>query len=87
MNTCTLYRPVRELLDEAMVEVQPCCGLEDLLGILEEKYGDDAIRDQEITTEFQCVDHRIGWNSHIVLIGGSPWGYLNGPLPKDNDEE
>jgi hypothetical protein len=28
-------------------------------------------------------DTRIGWDTHIVLVNGSAWGFTDGPLPSE----
>jgi hypothetical protein len=37
----------------------------------------------EVAVEPIGVDPRNGWDTHIVLVDGKPWGYTDGPLPKD----
>lgn len=75
------FRPVRELLSEAMAEVTTVTNLDELKAVaipesLRSYFGDDP----RIEVKPQRYDERIGWNSHIVLVNGQPTGYTDGPL-------
>lgn len=71
----TLFRPVRELLADAMMEVRPCTSRAELLEILKEPQWDGVIELKE-----QPYDRRIGWHSHLVCVRGWARGFLNGTL-------
>jgi hypothetical protein len=36
---------------------------------------------QNTKIEPYFYDDRIKWDTHLVTVNGSPWGYTDGPLP------
>ena len=82
------FRPVREFLSEAMEEVVEMPATKKALAAhLEKKFGDIPspfkfpIKEDEITIEYQGFDDRIKWDSHLVLVNGLPYGYIDTMLP------
>lgn len=79
-----LFRPVRELLSEAMAECQSWDTLDDLRRLIAPS--------TLVRAEHQGRDARIGWDSWL-LIGideegeEAPCGYTNAPpTPRDSPE-
>jgi hypothetical protein len=65
------FRPVRELLADAMadvIEIQDRQQLEELVGT-------------PMEVKPYCYDARIGWDTYLVVVGGCAVGYTDGPLP------
>lgn len=66
------YRPNREFLDQAMLEVQEFNNVEDL-----KKYLNLEERDK-LEFIYQGYDKRIGWVSFLVCVNGEARGHSNG---------
>lgn len=80
----TLYRPQRGSLNTAMNEVVELDGRLELIDHLRKGYGSEVNESgSNVTVEKygSGIDTRIGWDTHIVLVGGIPYGFTNGPLP------
>lgn len=91
------FRPVRGGLEEAMREVQEWNNVEELRSIVYDHISplyliqnsltdiNGEIKPDEIKVEKygQGIDERIGWDTHLVTIGGNPVGYTDGPIPKE----
>lgn len=82
----TLYRPHRGMLADAMMEVVEVADLSELvdhmrastkIGREEDMPTLDNIKVEKYGTG---IDTRIGWDTYIVLVGGSVWGFTNGPM-------
>lgn len=76
----TKFRYHRGSLADSMataVEVEGRYGL-----FLElEKNWPEPVSSSEITIEpYGGIDHRIGWDTHIVKVDGIPVGFTDGPL-------
>lgn len=81
----TRYRPQRGSLDKSMAEVVE---VTDLAALVEHMR--NSVKDWYPPEELPTVkntkvvpylfDDRIGWNTHIVISRGSPWGFTDGPL-------
>ncbi len=68
------FRPHRGSLDTAMdemVELQPT--VEALATHLK-------VPASAISVKPYGYDKRIDWDTHMVLVDGSPWGFTDGPL-------
>lgn len=82
----TKYRPHRRLLYEAMAEVVEVSTLAELVAHMrksvESWYPPEELPTIENTEVKPYVyDERIDWNTHIVTVKGSAWGFTDGPLP------
>jgi hypothetical protein len=66
-----LFRPQRGSLEDAMKEVIEVSSLAEL---------EKKINWPNLTTKFYCHDHRIGWNTWIVMSNGTAIGYANGEM-------
>lgn len=66
------FRPVRELLEEAMKNVVEFETLQELTALVTD--------DSKAIVEFkhQGYDKRIGWDTYIVCVNGQAMGYTNG---------
>jgi hypothetical protein len=75
-----LFRPCRELLTDAMAEVQEVDGVEAVEAITKTKVSD---------VYYYGYDERIGWETYIVMgdYGDgkqNPVGFTNGPLTSEH---
>ncbi len=79
----TLYRPHRGTLDTAMAEVVEISGREELVAHLRKVWMNEVNESGlNVTVEnYGGIDERIGWDTHIVLVDGKPYGFTDGPLP------
>lgn len=83
----TLYRPHRGMLADSMACVAEVESFEALVNLMREEVADYYPPDQMPTLENTTIepyggfDKRIGWDTHIVLVNGSAWGFTNGLLP------
>jgi len=81
----TKYRPHRHLLEDSMREVVEVNDLPQLVRHMRRSvqswYPPDELPTVE-TTEVKpyVFDDRIGWDTYIVLVKGSAWGFTDGPL-------
>ena len=85
------YRPHRGSLDKAMAEVVEVADLAALVAHMRKSvetwYPFDQLPTVENTkVEPYAYDERIHWDTHIVLVDGSPWGFTDGPLRHDDDD-
>ena len=71
------YRDHRELLVDSMKTVRDVETLQDLR---------DHLGADNVLIEPYCWDRRIGWDTHIVSIGGCACGFTNGPLKEMRGE-
>lgn len=81
----TLYRPHRGHLADSMKEVVMFHGRSELIKIMRagvDWYPPDKLPTVENTKveAYGGVDKRIGWDTYIVTVNGSAWGFTNGPV-------
>lgn len=81
----TKYRPQGSSLDEAMAEVVEVADLpalvEHLRKSVQDWYPPEELPTIETTTvEPYAYDARIRWDTYIVKVNGSVWGFTDGPL-------
>lgn len=81
----TLYRPHRGTLADSMREVIEVADLAMLVRQMcrsvESWYPPEELPTIETTrVEPYMFDDRIGWDTHIVTVKGSAWGFTDGPL-------
>jgi hypothetical protein len=81
----TKYRPHRGSLDEAMAEMVEVANLSALVAHMRKSVADwyppEELPTVETTTvERYGYDNRIGWDTHVVKVNGSVWGFTDGPL-------
>jgi hypothetical protein len=72
-----LFRFQRGGLTESMATIQEFSTLEELARIVSETYPEDA---RSISVKPYCFDERIGWDTHIVSLGGDAIGFTDGPI-------
>jgi hypothetical protein len=85
------YRPHRGLLADSMAEVVSVADFYGLVEHLRGKFPNYFPRDMTPTTEnveiekYGDFDERIGWDTHMVFVGGHPFGFTDGPvtLPRE----
>jgi hypothetical protein len=75
------FRPVRELLSEAMAKVVEVNTWEEL----EREAIPESLRplygpNPKVLLEYQRFDERIEWDTWIVTVNGQAAGYTNGPI-------
>lgn len=73
-STNMKYRPHRGSLDAAMAEMAE---VEPTLNALAVHLKVPA---SSITVKPYGYDKRIEWDTHIVLVDSSPWGFTDGPV-------
>jgi hypothetical protein len=81
----TKYRPHRGSLDKALAEMVEVDTLAQLVEHMRKSAPSWYPRDElpnlmNTKVEPYGYDHRIDWDTHIVTVNGSPWGFTNGPL-------
>lgn len=82
----TKYRPHREYLADSMREVSEVASFSELVKLIRSGCCDWPEKDKptEENTRVERygsgIDHRIGWNTHIVTVAGAAWGFTDGPL-------
>ncbi len=79
----TLYRPHRGNLDTAMAEVVEISGREELVAHLRTVWMSEVNESgSNVVVEKygSGIDTRIGWDTHIVLVDDSPYGFTDGPV-------
>lgn len=77
-----LFRPIRELLEDAMKEVVSISSLEEIRGFY---MPDDPIFHMKgkLKVRHYCFDSRINWDTWLVVDEeGRARGYTNGYLPE-----
>jgi hypothetical protein len=83
------FRPIRGGLEESMREVREWntrieieyLAYEFAKGFfLSEKENYPKVEVKKYGTG---IDERIGWDTHLVLLGGSPVGFTDGPIPNE----
>ena len=84
----TLYRPHRGGLDEAMAEVVEVSGRQELVDHLRKVWMSEVNESgSNVAVEnYGSIDNRIGWDTHIVLVDGNPYGFTDGPIPDHDDQ-
>jgi hypothetical protein len=88
----TKYRPHRGSLDKAMAEVVEVADFPALVAHMRKTAPDWYPPEELPTVENTTVepygdsrtrwDSRIGWNTHVVKVNGSVWGFTDGPLER-----
>jgi hypothetical protein len=83
----TKYRPhgMSLTLADAMAQVIEVASLDELVRRMRERVQDWYPIDQlptidNIKVEPYGFDDRIGWDTYIVTVNGSAWGFTDGPL-------
>jgi hypothetical protein len=84
-----LYRPHRGSLNDSLREVVEVNDFPQLVRHMrrevESWYPEDELPTEANTKlEPYCYDPRIGWDTYLVTVNGSAWGYTNGPLTQDS---
>jgi hypothetical protein len=75
------FRFHRGGLREALLTTVEVNSLAELRAVIEK--AEDLITptgDEPLTVEPYCYDHRIDWDTYIVMWNGFPIGFTNGPL-------
>jgi hypothetical protein len=83
-----IFRPCRELLNEALSEVVYVRTIEDLVRILNKKFVSHEIKDKfelKIRKDGPGFDGRIGWYTHTVEHNKIVIGFLSEPFLKGSD--
>jgi len=81
----TKYRPHRGTLADAMAEVVEVADLpalvEHMRKSVQDWYPPEELPTIKTTTvKPYAYDDRIRWNTYIVMVNGSVWGFTDGPL-------
>lgn len=75
-----LYRSDRGSLVSSLITVRHFTDKELLRQYLLEQHRELSSRDKITFSPYGGFDHRIGWNTHIVMVGKHPMGFTSGPV-------
>ncbi len=66
-----------------MAEVVEVSGREELVAHLRTAWMSEVNESgSNVTVEnYGGIDERIGWDTHVVLVDGKPYGFTDGPVP------
>ena len=77
------YRPHRGSLADAMLEAVELNGRDEFIAHLRKAYASEVNESgtNVVVKKYgDGIDERIGWDTHIVLVAGNPYGFTDGPV-------